>query len=216
MRVLLRSGFRLSGTIVFEGGAPPMPPQRFAPFLEGTDSWLDRVLPEVTVFADGSFMSYEAPLGRYRLTIPTPTGWLVKTAMVGDRDLSELPFDLTEDLRNIVVTLTSRGSGVSGVVRNTTSSPDAAATVIVFSTDSRQWVDFSAYPRRIRDVRTKRDGTYSVSDLPAGEYFVVARPSATVDWSVTGFFESLNRAAARITLAEGEQRALDLRTAVVK
>lgn len=216
LRVTLQAGFRLSGTIVFEGGTPSMPAQRFYPFLEPADPWLSAALPEITVAADGSFTSAQAPAGRYRLTVPTPTGWLVKSVMRGTQDLSELPFELAEDMPGLTVTLTNRGARLYGTVRNAAGSADPGATTIVFPVDPRQWVDFSSYARGMKEARTGRDGTYAIADLPAGEYLVVAVPQRQMDWTRHGFLESLSRIATRITVAEGEARALDLRTAQVK
>jgi len=214
--VSMRRGFRVSGTIVFEGKAPGIPVRRLEPMLESSDRWLASGLPPMTVSNDGSFSSYEAPPGTYRLTVATPAGWLVKSAIAGGRDVSELPFELKEHLAGVVVTVTDRGARLLGSVRNPASAPDGGAAVVLFPTDPRQWTDYSAYPRGIRDTVADANGTFSLADLPAGDYFVIAVPQAAVDWTRPGFLESLSRLAMRITLAEGEQRAVDLRTTQVK
>ena len=87
---------------------------------------------------------------------------------------------------------------------------------IVFSADSRQWVDFSAYARAIKDVRAGRDGAYAITDLPEGDYLVVAVAQQQLDWGQPKFFETLSRLATRVTLGAGEARVLDLRTVAVK
>ncbi len=218
LRVRLQTGFRVSGKVVFEGSSAPPPVQRLAPMLEPIDRWLlsTPLLPRITMNADGTFTSHQAPAGMYRLTVPTPSGWLVKSVVSAGRDLVTLPFELKEDVTDVVVTLTDRGAQVLGTVRNAALAPDASAAVLLFSTDPRQWVDISAYARQLRDVRAGRDGSYSIADLPPGEYFVVAVPQADLDWAQPRFFETLSRIATRVTLAEGAQHALDLRTAQVK
>jgi protocatechuate 3,4-dioxygenase beta subunit len=212
LRVALQTGFRVSGRLEFEGASAHPPAQRLSPFLETSDHWLSAALAEMTIGADATFVSYEAPPGAYRLTIPTPAGWSVKGAMAGGKDLSDLPFDLKEDITGVVITLTDRGAGITGAVRDERSAPDATATVLVIPTDPRHWIDYSAYARRIKDVRSRRDGGYGVADLPPGEYFVAALAQSSVDWSMPGFFEAVSRVATRVMLTDGEQRSLDLRT----
>jgi hypothetical protein len=136
--------------------------------------------------------------------------------MVNGRDVSDSPFLLDQDLRDVVVTVSSRGARVNGVVRDDKARPDPTAGVIIFPADQRQWVDLSAYPRRLRDVRTTSDGSYIVGDLPAGEYLIAAAPQSAFDWSLPNFFERLSRVATRVTLTEGEGRTLDLRVSQVK
>ena len=161
-------------------------------------------------------MSPEVPPGRYRLTVPTPTGWFVKHIKSGGRDVPDLPVDLSADLSDLVVTISNRGARVFGTVRADSARADTAATVMLFPSDPRQWVDFSVYPRVIKEGRTDRDGAYAFGDLPAGEYFILAVPQTAVDWTRPGFLESLSRVATRLTLGEGESRAIDLRTTQVK
>jgi hypothetical protein len=220
LRVPMQSGYRISGSIVFEGTSPPMPVERLSPLLESTDPWLLSQVPELVVAADGTFISPEVPPGRYRLSVPTPGGWFVKHIKIGGagggRDVPDLPVDLSTDLSGLVVTISSHGARVSGTVRATTARPDTTAAVMLFPSDPRQWLDFSVYPRAIREGRTDRAGAYAAGDLPAGEYFIVAVPQSAVDWTRPGLLESLSRVATRLTLGEGEARTIDLRTTQVK
>ena len=214
--VPMQSGYRVSGSIAFEGAPPPMPAQRFYPLLESTDPWLLLQIPEIAVAADGTFMSPEVPPGRYRLTVPTPSGWFVKHIKSNGRDLPDLPVELSADLTNLVVTISNQGARVFGTVRADGARTDTAATVMLFPSDPRQWADFSAYSRLIKERRTDRSGAYTISELPAGEYFIVAVPQTAVDWTRPAFLESLSRIAMRLTLGDGESRSIDLRTTTVK
>ena len=193
-----------------------MPVQRLSPLLESTDPWLLSEVPELVVAADGTFVSPEVPPGRYRLTVPLPSGWFVKHIKTGGRDVPDLPVDLSADLADLVVTISNRGARVSGTVRATTARADTTAAVMLFPSDPRQWVDFSVYPRVIREGRTDRDGAFAYGDLPAGEYFIIAVPQTAVDWTRPALLESLSRVATRLTLGEGESRTIDLRTTQVK
>ena len=218
LSVAMRTGLRVSGKVVFDAGSQTPPPaNRIYPILEPTASWL-KPLPigEAMLAADGSFSLPGVPAGRYLLTIPVPTGWHVKSAVSGGRELSDLPFDLKENVGDVVVTVSNRGARVSGSVRGRDGKPDAGAAVIVFPVDQRYWVDFSSYPRRIRDVRAGRDGTFALNDFPPGEYYVVATTQAAMDWSTSRFFERLSQVSTKITLSEAEQKSIDLQTAQVR
>ncbi len=216
LRVPMQSGYRISGSIVFEGTPPPVPVQRLSPLLESSDPWLISQIDDLVVAADGTFVSPQVPPGRYRLTVPMPSGWFVKNIKSGGRDVPDLPIDLSADLSDLVVTISNHGARVFGTVRGAGARADTTATVMLFPSDPRQWVDFSAYPRLIKEGRTDREGAYAFGDLPAGEYLIVAVPQTAVDWTRSAFLESLSRVATRLTLGEGESRAVDLRTTQVK
>ena len=94
--------------------------------------------------------------------------------------------------------------------------PGRHRIVVVFPVDSRQWIDFSAYARGIKEERAGRDGAFRIADLPEGDYLIVAMAQQQLDWAQPKFFETLSRLATRLTLGAGEARALDLRTVKVK
>jgi protocatechuate 3,4-dioxygenase beta subunit len=215
MKLMLQPGFRVAGRIVVEGEAT-FPMNRAYVNLESVDPTLIGEFSETQVSADGTFRSVEAPSARYRLTLPVPSGWFVKSITSGGRALVDLPFELKEALADLVITISNRGAGISGSVRTPAGTLDSTAAVLVFPADPRQWVDFSAYARGIKDVRTGRDGSYAIADLPDGDYLVVAVSQQQLDWAQPKFFETLSRLATRVTLGAGETRTLDLRVVTAK
>ena len=216
VKLTLQAGFRVAGRIVIEDDAATLPMNRLFVTLEPADRALFGEFSESQVGPDRTFRSSEAPPGRYRVTLPGPAGWFVKSVARNGQVLEDLPFDLKESITDLVITVSHRGAKVSGTVRTATSVPDATAAVVLFPVDPRQWIDFSAYARRIKDVRASRDATFSIADLPDGEYFIVALPQQQLDWGQPRFFETLSRFATRVTLGPGEARSLDLRTVTVK
>jgi len=60
-------------------------------------------------------------------------------------------------------------------------------------------------------------GEFHFSQVPAGEYFVVAVPGGTVrEWNDPRFLEQLMPSAARITLGDGERKSIDVKTVAVR
>jgi hypothetical protein len=159
---------------------------------------------------DGTFASPEFPAGRYRFTVRVPSGWHVVSVISDGQDLAGLPFDLDRHLRDVVVTISTRGARVSGNVKSEANGAPGAR-VIIFSADPRHWMQLSPYDRRLQEAMTGRDGRYALADLPAGEYLILAGTIELVDWERPNLLESLSKLATRVTLAEGETRSLDLR-----
>jgi hypothetical protein len=209
VRATVTRGFRISGRIVTDDSSQALPPQRLGLNIDSRD-WPISDYSETMTAADGTFSSWEIPPGLFQLSVPVPSGWFVKSVTAQGRDVADLPFEVKEAIPGITITLSRRGASVSGAVRTASGAPDSAAAVLVFSTDPRQWVDYSPYSRRLKDARTTRAGTFEIRDLPAGDYFIVAVPPAAMTWK-PGFLEAMSRIATRVTLGEAEQRSIDLR-----
>ena len=214
--VMLQSGFRVAGKLVVEGDPASLPMNRMYVNLESVDRTLFGDFSETQVASDSTFQSVEAPGGRFRLTLPVPSGWFVKGITRNGQALEDLPFELKEPFTDLVITVSNRGAQISGTVRTLAGAPDATASVLVFPADKRQWIDFSAYARGIKEERTGRDGAFRIADLPEGDYLIVALAQQQLDWTQPKFFETLSRLAARLTIGPGEARAFDLRTVNVK
>jgi hypothetical protein len=106
-----------------------------------------------------------------------------------------------------VITFTDRPSTLSGSATTPSGQPDAGAAVIVFPVDRQAWAGTGSTPRRLRNVRTAQDGSYSFANLPAGDYFVAGVSDAsTADWQSVEFLAALSRSAVRVTIAEGERK----------
>ena len=161
----------------------------------------------------GDFVSMSVPGGRYYVRVPnSPPGWMFKAATLDGRDVADIPFQLAQEPTNVLVTFTDKWSGVRGSV----SGRDATAVVIVFPTDRDTWGSSGLNPRRVRSVRVSKSGEYSFN-LPPGEYYVVAiTEDQSADWQDPDFLDLASRAAARVTIAEGERKIQDLRTRDVR
>jgi len=98
----------------------------------------------------------------------------------------------------------SVSAAISGHVTDATSAPVSNYTVVVFPTDRTKW---SVTPRLLRLARPAEDGSFEVSSLPPGEYWVAATDpvegaDVSGDWLKMETLERLSFRATRVTLTE--------------
>jgi len=96
---------------------------------------------------------------------------------------------------------------ISGHVTDATSAPVSNYTVVVFPTDRTKW---SVTPRLLKLARPAEDGSFEVSSLPPGEYWVAATDpvdgaDVSGDWLKTETLERLSFRATRVTLTERQR-----------
>ena len=222
INIVLRAGLRVSGRVEFEGAADkPTPEQlsRIPVMLEPVDGQMDRsVTPPGRIDAKGQFTSYGLPAGRYYVRSGAPTGWTLKGAFLGERDISDVPLDLdSADVADVVLTFTDRPASLSGTVQLTERAARDGVAVIVFPADSKAWMETGANPRRMRKVATTDSGAYNVTPLPAGAYFVAAvSEMAAGDWQDPAFLEQLATSATHVQIDNGEKATQSLRLQEVR
>jgi len=101
----------------------------------------------------------------------------------------------------------NRDAAISGHVFDATSTPINRYSVVVFSTDRSKW---SVTSRFLRLARSTQDGSFEVTGLPPGEYWVAATEpvegnDASGDWLKPETLEQLSFRATRVTLVERER-----------
>ena len=101
----------------------------------------------------------------------------------------------------------SVSAAISGHVTDATSAPVSNYTVVVFPTDRTKW---SVTPRLLKLARPAEDGSFEVSSLPPGEYWVAATDpvdgaDVSGDWLKTETLERLSFRATRVTLTERQR-----------
>jgi hypothetical protein len=216
IELVLGKRARVSGRVAFEG-TTPRPAGRLT-----VEAWSPDVRPgmmpiragaeqdgqPVMVATNGSF-TLTGVFGRRELRVSQlPPGWTVKSITAGGREVLDVPIDFTggEDVRDVVITLTDRAAEISGRVLDASGTPMSAASVLVFAEDRRQ------LPRRAHWVKPDQHGLFVVSALPSGIYLVAL--SADVDdarWPTADYLDTFRARAARVTLADGEKKSLELR-----
>ena len=222
--VMLQNGLRISGQFAFEGKAerPAVAQLRQVPVIidpvDGVPADSPIMVGPNPVDVTGQFRTVGLPAGRYFLRVSgSPAGWMFKSAMYQGIDLSETPVDLHDHLTGVVITFTDRWTGIRGAVRTAKNQPDDGALVLLFPSDPQRRSNYGPGARRMRSTRPSASGEFSFTSLPAGDYYVVAIPDEhAVDWQDTGSLDLFARMATRLTIAEGDQRTVDLRTREIR
>jgi hypothetical protein len=220
----LRPGMKLTGTVAFSGGKEKPAADRIAAIavtLEPADARSASATSTVRgkVETNGQFVTMAVPPGKFVLRVGNlPAGWALLNAMAGGQDITDEPLELTTgDATGVVITLTDQPTEITGVVTSAAGGPDTGAAVIAFPTDNTAWVGRGTNPRRIRTVRPSKDGTFTFSNLPPGNYFIGAVPDVTApDWQDPRFLDALSRSAARVLLGPGEKKSQNVQTAPVR
>ena len=213
----LRRGFRVAGRINFEGNGRLSPDslRRVVITVESADA---RVLKpprisRIAVQPDGSFASTELPEGSYFLRLNSlPLGWVQLGATFEGRDISNVALTVDRDISGVLLKISDRGAELIGSVQNASGLKHSGATVLVFPVESSSWVDYGNTPPGFRSSRTGVDGSYRVSGLLPGDYFVVAvAEEAAMDWQEGRLLKILAQVASRLTVTPGEAKSLNLR-----
>jgi hypothetical protein len=215
----LLPGLTVTGRYVFDGdSAAPVDPAALNLSLVAT-----RPLTGVSstfraaVQPGGTFRVPSLAPGSYLMRADLPPSsngarWVLKSAMVNGRDLADRPIAAAADgtqLAGVVVTFTDRPSEISGRLIDASGRPVTRYSIVVVTRDRSLWLPSA---RRIRASQPATDGSFIVSDLPAGEYAIAAvEDLEEADLSNAAFLSELLASAFTLTLSEGEQKRQDLR-----
>lgn len=217
LSLVLRAGLSVSGRVVFDGQRAQPQPDQIARNLV-TVAYADGRSVSSPTGRDigtppGGFTIADVPGGRFVLrTVSTPGGWYLKSITRGGADAIDVPFDITDDVSDVVFTYTDRPAVVRGAVRTSAGADDAEALVIVFSANPSRWTEAGRTPIRMRTTRAGATGTYTFTGLPPGDYLIAAVADVSAStWQTPKYLETLGRQATRIRLDEGATIAQDLR-----
>lgn len=236
LEMRLQPGVTLTGTMVFEGEDPqaPVDASRAGVTLNPVSREAGGPLAMLTGMLQGSFgrvtkermftvngispdtyrVSFQAPgamPGMFAAAAaPVAGGWVVKSAMLNGKDLADVPLEIRDtDVSGVVVTFTRLQTEIAGRVQDAAGRGVGGFPIVVFSADRSAWHSGS---RRVLSAKPSNDGSYKVTGLPAGEYYVAALTELDPnDLADSSFLEELIASAFKITLAEGEKKVQDLK-----
>jgi hypothetical protein len=218
LTVSLKPGLKVTGRVHFSGATAP--PQNLTTITiglraAGTDVLVRGAMSYVS--PDGTFTTIGDVPRRYFLEVWPPRGWVVRSITYSGRNVADEPFDLSADAHDVVLTFTDVLSRLSGTVTNANGSPDSQANAIVFPADSDGWRRDSFNVSRSRRLIARTDGTFGWPNIPAGAYYVVAVDDAVAaQWANPAVLEKLVRGSTRVTIVEGDNKNVALKTFVVK
>jgi len=219
LMVALRPAIRANGTIAFTGAAVKPTSDKLSAIsvsLEAADgrtavaggSARGRIDP------NGTFQTMGVPPGKYIVRVQgAPEGWSFLGAMIGGRDASIEPIEITSsDVNGIALTFTDHPASFGGTVTTSSGAADPGATVVLFPTESDGWAGHGASPRRIRTARVAKDGSFDIANVPPGQYFAVAVSDAIAADTNPKFLDALSHTATRVDIGDGDKKTQTLKT----
>ena len=149
--------------------------------------------------------------GEYFLRTRLP--WIVESISWNGRNYTDLPLDAgqTPDIRDVEVVVTNVGATLSGTVKSADGAPARDAVVLLFPTASERWTNIGFWSPVVRYLTASTSGQYSMENVPAGDYEVIAvsGPSDAVRVGPE-FFRMAAPLASRVSLSWRQTTTVDL------
>ena len=146
-------------------------------------------------------------------------GWVVKSIVSDGRDHTYTPFDASRgrDFTDVAVTLTEKIARIEGTVAGASGGSPQGSVVIAFPVEREQWSNYGLTPLRIATGQVTNAGTFRITPLPAGEYFVIAVSDAQANgWHDPAFLQAAAALASRVELAWGQTINTNLKVSDVR
>lgn len=204
----------ISGRVEFEGGVPPtVRPSQVRVYPSAVDENPARSMTSIEPQTGEDFtFTMRGALGPVLLQPNAPRGWHLKSVTLDGEDVTETPLPLVAgtNITGVRVLLTQTKSTLSGAVRDDRGAVVLDATVIVFPDDETRW---SSSTRRIRTSRPDTQGRFEMTGLPPGTDYRIAAVQGLEDGQAFDpeFLAGLRDRAERLSLAESETKAVDLK-----
>lgn len=220
LTVTLQSGARLSGRLVFEGALP----QPTAKELQAMQVSLAPVsgmmafrTPRTRVDERGELTTQGFPAGRYSLAVFGTTKWSLLSATSAGVNILEHPITIgASDISDIVIRFTDKPTELAGSVTDRGTDPPKEALIIAFPADEAVSED-NPNLRRIQSTRAASNGSFTIKNLPAGDYNIVAINDASKATDLSPeLLQSLVGRATRVRLALGEKRSQGLTLVTIR
>jgi hypothetical protein len=219
--VTMRRGASLRGRIVWEPAVKVPEELGFASVLgEPTDGNITLALPTGLGRrpTDGTFTIEGMLPTSYTLRLMVPGNWVVKSIAWNGRDYTNIPFDASSgaDFDGVVVTVTDKVAGITGTARDAQGAVVGGSLVIAFPVERERWASYGLNPTRMRAVMADSAGAYRFTNLPAGDYYMMAIDHADAGadanaWRDPAFLDYAHQFAERVSLEWAETKTLDLR-----
>jgi protocatechuate 3,4-dioxygenase beta subunit len=170
---------------------------------------------EANIFSNWQFLMGGLS-GPRRLNVTRlPAGWTLEQIRVGGTDVTDRPLSFgraDQPLTGVEIVLSDRISQLTGTVSDDDNRPVRGMHVIVFAADRDRWFSGSRF---LRDAITDEQGSYTLSGLPFGSYYLttIAQPLAEGPdaWQDPAFLTTQMSRAASLTISEGQRITRSIR-----
>ena len=209
-------GFRATGQILFDEGAPPPNVAASGVMLVAAPAsqfTMTGGIARAAINADWTFeIKGMAGPRQFRFGQGLPSGWMLQSVFQGNTDITDKPLDVTTDVEGVIITVTKRAARITGAVSDDAGKAVTDCSVIIFPDDPALGPPASA--RYLRAVRPADDGKFKAENLPAATYMVVAIDSLDPgDENDPDLLEQLRALATRVALGWGDAKDLPLKLA---
>jgi 5-hydroxyisourate hydrolase-like protein (transthyretin family) len=217
--VTTTKGATAAGRLTFEGAAQPATLGGIRVTATSVDNEPTIVFPggpgqamPGSLQADGSFELRGLAGTRLVRVQGLPPGWVLKSVNIEGQDVTDTGFDFKPGaaIAGVDVVITNKTSEVNGSVTTSNGQPVKDFTLVLFAEDPAKWT----FPqtRYVTAARPDQEGRVKVRNLPAGDYFAIAvEYLAQGEWGDPEVLDRLKGKATRITLNEGESKAVTLK-----
>jgi hypothetical protein len=170
------------------------------------------------VSSDGAFVIAGLMPAAYSINAILPAesalAWKLSSAVLNGRELLDLPLQVAlgaADMSGAVLTFTDQRSELAGTLTVPADQTADRYTIVVFTEDKSLWRPGA---RRLRTVRPVAGGTFSIMDLPAGDYLLAAVDNTPPeDWQQASFLEQLAAASVKVTIRDRAKTLQDIKIA---
>ena len=217
VQVQASRGSDVNGSVTFESTAAVEAPDPASIEIAAIPVDFDlapRELARASPGADGTFRVVGVHGDRRLQVIRQPPTWALKAIMTDGRDITDevLHFGLpNQPVQAVEAIFTDRVNEVTGKVSDARGNAVGGVRVVIYSSDHDRWYPASRF---MRSAVTDPDGTFTITGLPTGSYFVAGAlqtPAGDEAWRDPVFLDSLGRAATIVTLGEGQRQSVNLR-----
>ena len=164
--------------------------------------------PMSAVAPDGTFTIRDIPAGGYALRISGTTTLTQVAGLIQGQDTLDAPVEITADVTGAAVVLASRPSNVLVTVRDDLGQPVGNIVGVLFSDDKTYW---SLPSRRLQVLRVGPSGTFTVTNLPPGKYFVAAGRDIPINPQISpAWLSSLLPRATTFEIGIGADKTLQV------
>lgn len=213
LAIVTQRGASIAGEVIFDE-----PPAESEPALEvysnriGRQSGAGMMWVRAKVAPDRTFVLKGLFLPRIVRVMNPPRGYWLASVTFDGVDITDKPTEFKPgSTGRLAITLTRRGSELSGRILDTQGRTAPEALVLAFNEDRDAWFQ-SASTTRFGSVDEK--GEYKLYGLRTGRYLVVAIPRDKRPPPLEEnpeYWESLAKQATLVTIGDQERKAMDLK-----